>query len=787
MIVSVLSLSLGIAATSTMVSVVDAIDFRPMPFHRVDELVDVSVADPAHPELPGRVSPGLYLDWRKRTESLASLAAASSIVVSLQDGDTGVDAARVSDNFFSTLGVQPAVGRLFGADEVRRQARVAVISHEVWRSRFGSDPEIVGRTVELSWAGEYRSVSAKPYSVVGVLPRGVRYPRGSQIWIPAAGGFGESRRDAYLTVTGRLADDVTLGAAQAEFEVISSQLGNKIPEDEERRVARVRSLRDAMRAAAEQRGAAARLPLLGIAAFVLLLAVLNVSALFLARTAGQARELRVRLALGASRARLAGLLVTRSLALSFAAGVVGLVISHWLIRLVSSRLDIAASGTALILDGRFVLFALLLSLLTGLLVALLPVWRLARLEHRGVLEDASAPGTGIAQTGRVQRSMVVGQIALAVVLLTGAALLSAEFIRLLTAETGFDPDRLLVASLPINGTTSPEESIVGARQVERRIAQLGVVSSAALGGLPAKGYAYRLKDGTELSEGLYPVSYRASSGYFATLGVRVSAGRAFTSSDRTGSTPVGIVNRRAAELWWPEGNPVGNSLHMASRDGAEEWVRIVGVVENERVIRSMTWKIRPVLYRPFAQLTDERRRARVFARTEARPEAAVSSVRSLIEEARGAGGWRGERIVTMESMLGSTLAEQRFRAWALSLFSFVALLLAAMGIYGVVATLIAQRRAEIGVRIVLGARPRQVLGLVFRQGFGLAVAGFALGLAGSFAMSRILQSLLVNATGFDVRMPLAAGTVLACAVLVACFFPARHAARIDPAPLLDDA
>jgi predicted permease len=786
-IVSVLSLSLGIAATATMLSVVDAIDFRPIPFRKAHELVDVSVADPAHPERLGMVPPGVYLDWKQRTRSMDSLAAASTIVVSLQDGDGGLDASRVSEGFFSTLGVQPALGRVFGADEVRQRARVAVISHDLWRSRFGRDPRAVGRTVRLSWAGEFRSVPEEPYTVVGVLPEGVRYPRGSQVWIPAAGGFGGSHRDPFLTVTGRLGGDLSVEAARAELRVISSRLAADFPEDYGRRVAKVRSLRNAMRASAAERGAAARIPLLGIAAFVLLLAVLNVTGLLLARTAAQVRELRVRLALGASRSRLAAHLLAQSLTLSLGAGVLGVGISYWSVGLVSSRLEVAEAGAALVLDARFVLCALFLSLLAGLLVALLPVWRLARLEHRGVLEAASAHGTGIARTGRVRKLTVVAQVALAVVLLSGAGLLSAEFLRLVTSETGFDPERLLVASLPISMTTSPEEAIAQAGRVEQRIARLGQVSSAALGGRPAEGYSYRLENGDTLKDGRTPMSYRAGPGYFATLGVRLIAGREFGSSDRAGSAPVAVVNRLAAELWWPDREPVGQSVYMARRDGTGDWVRVVGVVDNERVMRSMTTEVPPVLYRPFDQLTDERRQVQVFARTEYRPEASFRSVQRAIEQVYGGGGWRGEQLVTMESLLGATLAEQRFRASALSLFSMVAVFLAAMGIYGVVATMVAHRTAEIGVRIALGARPAQVLLFVFRQALGMAVAGFALGVAGSFAMARVLQTLLVNATGLDVRVPLAAGAVLAIAVLVACYFPAQRAARIDPAPLLHDA
>lgn len=785
--VSVLALALGIAATATMLSVFDAIDFRPLPFRQADALVDVSEVDATRPDISSPVSPGVYLDWRERARSVAPLAAASSIVASLQDGDGGLDASRVSDNFFSTLGVRPAVGRVFDAEDFRQKARVAVISHDVWRSRFGGDPEILGRTVPLSWAGEYRSVAAEPYTVVGVLPRGVRYPSGSQVWIPAPEGFGDSRRDSYLTVVGRLQPGVPVEAARAEFEILSAQLAADFPQDYERRVARVSPLRVAMRAAVEGRGAAARLPLLGVAAFVLFLAALNVTGLFLARTAAQVRDMKVRLSLGAPRSRLAMLLLTQSLILALVAGVAGIAISHGLIRLVSSRLQVAESGMALMLDQRFLVFALLLALATGLGVALLPMWRLARLESRGVLGAESVRGAGIARTGAAQRGLVVGQIALAVMLLSGAGLLSAEFLRLVTNETGFDPEGLLVASLPISRAPTPEEAIAQARQVEERIGQLGGISSAALGGLPAEGYAYRLENGDVLREGHYPMSYRVSPGYFGTLGVRLDAGREFGPADREGAAPVAIVNRLAAELWWPGRDPVGQRVYMLGQDGSGAWTRVVGVVDNERVVRSMTWELRPVLYRPFDQLTHERRRVQAFVRAEGRPEAALSAVDRAIEEARGGGGWRGERVVTMKSLLGDTLAEQRFRAWALSVFSIVALFLATLGIYGVVATMVAQRKAEIGVRIALGARPAQVLGLVSRQGIVLAVVGFVLGLAGSVATARILQSLLVDATGFDVWMPLLAGTVLAGAVLVACYFPARRAARIDPTPLLHDA
>ena len=785
LLLSVLSLALGISATTTMIGVVDAIDFRPLPFREPQELVSLAETNAGASNAVGRVSPGVFLDWQQRTRTIDSLAAASSIVVSLQDGERGLDAARVSENFFSTLGVQPALGRTFDAGDSKTDSRVVVISHDAWQSRFAGEADILGRSIRLSWAGEFRSVGAEPYTIVGVLPRGFRYPVGTQVWLPAEDSFGTSRRDANLTVVGRLARDISLTAARAEFDGISRQLATDLPADYAERAAQLSSLRDSMRQSVDGRGAATRLPLLAIAAFVLLLAVINVAGVFLARSAGQMRELRTRLALGASRSRLATLLLTQSLTLAIVAGCLGVLISQWSIQFVSSRLQVAKSGAELILDSRFVLFSLALSLSVGALVALLPLWSVVRVAQAQVLDALSARGISVAGKGRVQKVIVVGQVALAVVLLTGAGVLAQEFLRLATKDTGFDPDRLLVVSLPISMAGAPKAAIAQAQQAERSIAELAGVNAVALGGLPAEGYVYQLEDGNTLSSGVTPTSYRVGPGYFRALRISVS-GREFQPSDREGSPPVAIVNRLAADLWWPREEALGRTIFMGRRDGTGERLTVVAVVENERVRRSMTSEMKPVIYRPFGQLINERRQIQVFARVDGRPEIAVASIGRVIDEVYGAGGWRGERIATMESMLGATLAEQRFRALSMSLFSAVGLALATFGIYGVVATIVAQRKAEIGVRVALGASPVQIITFVLRHGAVLAVVGFLLGFVGSAAVNRFLQSLLLEPSGFDVRMPLTSGLILGAAVLLACYFPAQRAARIDSARLLRD-
>jgi hypothetical protein len=323
-------------------------------------------------------------------------------------------------------------------------------------------------------------------------------------------------------------------------------------------------------------------------------------------------------------------------------------------------------------------------------------------------------------------------------------------------------------------------SNIEARLGEGRVASLPGITAAVLGGLPAEGYAYRLERGDTLRGAAMPLSYRVSPGYFRTLGIRLLAGREFLASDRAGATPSGIVSRTATRTWWPGEDPIGRRLFMANAAGVGEWVTIVGVAEDERVRRNMRAPIGPVLYRPFDQLTGERRLSHIFARTEGRPAPSIPAVRAVIEGLRGGAGWQGERVAAMTEILGGTLDQPRFRMWALTLVSAFGLLLAAMGIYGVVSTIVSQRTTEIGIRVALGARPVDVLVLVSRRGIGLAAGGIALGVAGSFALSRVLQALLVNNAGTDSSAPLAAGVFLAAVVIFACYVPARRAARVDP-------
>lgn len=373
--------------------------------------------------------------------------------------------------------------------------------------------------------------------------------------------------------------------------------------------------------------------------------------------------------------------------------------------------------------------------------------------------------------------LVSAQVAAALVLLTGAGTLARDFVGLMTRDLGFVADRLVVAWLPLAA------SHADATAAAERVASLPGVEVAALGGRPAAASRYRLETGDSLP-GARVIHYRVSPGYFTALGISLVAGRAFRPSDNAGSGPVAIVSETAARTWWPGEMPAGRQLLATNRAGEVESVLIVGVTRDERVSRDPESSIGPIVYRPWLQLPDERRRTQIFARTAGEPELFVPRVQALVRELRSGEGWQGDGVTTMTAMLGDSLDLQRFRTSALTLFSVFGLLLASMGIYGVVASVVNQRTPEIGIRLALGARPLDVLALVMRGGIGLAVAGAALGFAGALAVHRVVASLVVSASGFDPVPVLAAGCFLVAAVVAACYVPARRAVRIDPTTAL---
>jgi putative ABC transport system permease protein len=757
-LMSVVSLALGIGVTATMVSVVDAIDFRPLPYRDADRVVQL--AHMGEGGLTATVTPQLFEAWQAGTRSYDGLAAATVIAVAIgDDGNHVFSGARVTGDFLQLMGAVPIVGRTFTSEEVRAGARVAVISHNAWRTVFGGNPEIVGRTVPLSWAGEFRSEAPKPFTIVGVLPAGARYPRGNDVWLPAWDALG-----GMVTVLGRLRPDASIGSARAEMETLNRQIADGA----------VLSLREAIQERAGQRGASARFLLLAIAGLVLLIAVINVTVVFIVRAGRQQHDLLIRAALGAPRSRLITLMLAQSLLVCLVAGGLGVLLSSWGIRLADARLSVAAAGLAPVLDWRVVAAGVILSVAAGLVVGLLPASKVGRTRVYGNLGMRTAVGVGGVSGGRVRGALVVVQVACALVLLNSAGVLTRDFLRVVTREPGFDPDRLVVARLQIENTASQSVRLADG------VANLPGVVSAALDGFPARGFWYSHENGDSLrSAG--PIEFRrVSADYFSTLGIPVLAGRAFTPADREGAALVAIVSQAAARAWWAGESPIGKRLFMDRADMEGQWATIVGMTGDELVDRNLRAPVTPILYHPWRQLTDERRRTALLVRTAAEPASMIPQIKSVIREMQGGEGWQGGRVDTMGEILGSYLDLQRFRTSALTLFSVFAIVLASMGIYGVVASVVHQRTPEIGVRVALGARPQNVIALVTRGGIGLALIGTGLGVAGALGAHKVLASLGVTSGGFDLVAMLGAATLLAVMVAVACYVPGRRASHIDP-------
>jgi predicted permease len=775
-LLSALSMTLAIGATATMISVIDAVDFRPLPYRDADSLVQLALVasrDGDGTMMPA--SPDLFRLWQERTRSFEALGAASPIAASLGENDQTLGASRATADFFPALGVTPRLGRVFSAREVRDGAPVIVISHQLWRTRFGGDTGVLGRTVSLSWAGEYRSVAAAPFTVVGVLPRGVQYPRGSDVWLPATGGFNGPADNPMLTTIGRLRPGISPAAAADEIASIGEQLARERPDAYDNTTGAVQTMRQAIRTRADGRGTSARFILLLVAAFVLVLATINMAVVFLVRATRDDHDMRVRAALGASRARLLAPALGQSLSVSLAAGAGGVLLSAWGIRLADARLAVSATGFAPVLDGRVASAALLLSMSGGLCAGLFAATHLRPSGAHGRLGARTSSLASSAAGSRAQAVLVVAQVACAVVLLHGAGVLAHDFVSVINRDTGFEADRLIVARLQLLATHDDAIATAG------RIAEMSGIASTAVGGLPAEGYSYRLQGGERVTGARRPFSYRVSAGYFRTLGIPLLSGRAFTAADRGGSAPVAVVSRTAAAALWPGASPVGKRLLMENAEGVGEWVTIVGVSDDERIDRDVRSPVVPILYRPWGQLANERRRIEIFARAAADPAPLVAQVHSIVREARAGDGWQGDQVLTMSTILGSHLELQRFRASALLLFSLFALILASVGVYGAVATVVSQRTAEIGVRMALGARPADALALVARGGMGMALAGLLLGLTGAVATHGLLDSLIVDNAGFEIPVLAAAAAFLLAVAGAATYLPGRRATRIDPA------
>lgn len=802
-LLAIVTLGLGLGLTAAMFSAVDALLLEALPLPESQRLVIIEgVRRPQ--EGDGAIEEWAIsypdaADWSERVRTFSGLAAHSGLrSFNLRSGDATehIGGEMVAASYFDVLGVVPVRGRAFTAEEDRAPgaARVALVGHDLWRRRWGGSEDLVGRAIELD---------GESYEVVGVLPPGFAgVTDDAEVWLPLAraeilgGRYTESRRFRWLSAVGRLAEGVSLEAAQADLDAVAAALAAEYPDTNRQISGRLEPLREAWLGPL-RRGV---LILFAASGLVLLVACTNVAGLLLVRGVARRRDLAMRSALGADHGRLVRQLLVESVVLALAGGVLAALIAHWGARLLLVASPVAFRGfVELGLDARVLGFLLLLAVLSGLGFGAVPAWMTTRGELATALREGGHGG-GERSGHRLRGALVVGQIALALVLVFAAGLLLRSFRALETSPLGYRAERVLTVRLDLKGERWVEDAAVHnlSRDLLARVGSLPGVESIAIAGpgLPtdaeygseATAEDPSSPDGFRIIEAW---THHVSPAYFETLGIPVLAGRPYDSGDRAGTgRTVVIVSRSAAERLWPErelAGVVGEKLKLGGPSSFWPWFEVVGVVEDarHRGVRAAD-EGDPDLYFSFFQIPPKfPPTANLLLRIDGEsPEALLPGIREAVRSlAPGLAPYDGR---TLDDRVREGRRRERFLAGLMGLFAFLALLLAALGVYGLVSQSAARRRREVGIRMVLGAGRRQVaLGLLGR-GLLLAGLGLGFGVAASLALARVLESQLYGVHGNDPASLALAASLLLAVALGASYLPAYRAARLDPARVLHE-
>jgi predicted permease len=783
--VAVLTLALGIGLNTAIFSVVNGVMLRPLPYRDPGTLVRLHDVNPEKAPEGGPFSQPDVEDLRAGVRGFQGLAAYRYVPgqsgMNLT-GDQGeplrVQAAFVSPEFFPLLGVSAARGRTLRPDEgVAGADRSVVLSDAFWRSRFNGDPGVVGRTVTLD---------GNPFTVVGVMPARFAFPAAqAQVWVPLSVVGEQSiprvRGNRFLEVVGRLQPGTAPASALASVNAVLAQLAQDHADTNEGWTrARVESLRDSVVGPVKP----ALLVLMGTVVLVLLVACVNLANLLLARATAREREFAVRTALGASRGRVVRQLLTESVLLALLGGVLGVVLAYFGVRaLLALSAGTIPRPEEVRLDARAVGFALLLSLLTSALFGLVPAVRAARAVTAETLRDGGRGGTE-RHGGRVRGALVLGQTALAMVLLVGAGLLINSFWRLVTVDPGFRPDHVLVAgfTIPLDRYDTPPKMAAYRNEVLRRVGELpGVTAVGAAKTQPLRGGGepadYEIDGRSGPGAVLHAASgaFMVSPGYFRALGIPLVRGRTFEEADDREDAPrVMVINQAAARRYFPGQDPLGQTVRSAAAPFTV--VGVVGDVRNDGLSASPE----PAVYLPFSLAP--RLATQIFVRTTGDPAAAATAVREAIHAADPLQPIA--EIRPLRSAMAETVAQPRFFTILLALFGGLAVLLAALGLYGVVAYSVTRRTNEIGIRMALGAQARDVIAMVVRRALVPTALGIAVGVAGAWMLSRLMASMLFQVRPADPATFAAAVVLLGAVAALASWLPARRVVRIEPSSAL---
>lgn len=771
-LVAIITLALGIGANSAIFTVVNAVLLRPLAYSQPDKLV--KVYETFLPSGWGSVSAANYQDWRAQNTVFSQLAAYSiggGFNLQAADNPQRLNGISCTANLFEILGVQPQLGRAFLAEENEPgKNRVVMLSDTLWRTNFGADPNLIGREIQLNGVN---------HRVVGVLPRGFAFPsRRTEIWAPLAldEKAWANRGSHQYQVMGRLKPDTSLAQAHEQMASIAANIERQYPKEQTGRSVRLTQYQEEV----VQNVRPALLTLFAAVGCVLLIACANVANLLLARATGRRKEIAIRMALGASRWRLLRQLLTESVLLAVAGGVLGLLLAKWgVTALVALAAGLLPRAQEVALDASVVGFTFALAVLTGLFFGLIPAWQSSKGDVQWALKESG--NSGSSPRNWLRSVFVITEVAVALMLLIGAGLLIRSFARLQETETGLRTEHVLTASLNLPQAKYDKPETVSdfyQRLLENLAAQPGIEAAGAINLLPIAQYGNNgnyLIEGeniTEINRGPIAEVRIVTTGYFDAFGIPLLAGRSLNQQDQLNSPQVALVNQT-----WAKRHAANPQDVIGKRFGfgdTQRWT-VVGVVGDVKQ-SGLTQSTRAEIYYPHAQAPNSS--LNLIVRSTADPTTLTTTLRREVFKLDPAQPLANVR--TMETVVVESIADRRFNMLLLGLFAGLALVLAALGIYGVLSYTVAQSTRELGIRMALGAQARDVLRLVIGQGLLLTLAGIVLGLGGAFALTRWLESLLFGVKATDPLTFAAVPTVLLAIALLSCLVPARRATKVDP-------
>jgi putative ABC transport system permease protein len=778
-LIALFALAFSIGANTAIFSVVNSLLIKPLAYGNPDRLVRINNRDTKTAGI-NAVSPPGFADYRDKTSSYESMSAVYLGNIAMNFSEQGdperLDGGRVSANFFDTLRVGPALGRTFVSEEDEPgRNRVVVLSYGLWQRRFGGDPAVVGRDIVLS---------GQSYVVIGVMPQGFQFDD-NDLWRPLAlarESFAPNQRGSeYLKVIARLKPGISIAQAQSEMDTLAANIKDNNPDfypKEGGWGVGVTSLHEETVGSIKP----TLLILLGAVGFVLLIACANVANLLIARAAARQKEIAIRTALGASRVDLIRQLLTESLLLSLAGGAVGLLLAIWGVRgLVTLGGKSIPRSQEIGIDARVLGFTVMVSVLTAILFGLVPAIRASRCDLQTTLKEGGR-GSWSGTKTRARSLLVIADVALSLVLLIGAGLLIKSFSRIQSVSPGFESKGVLTMQLSLptfKYREAPQIKSFFETTLEGIRALPGVQSAGAVSDLPLSGSVHsgsfniegRPTTGGE--EGPHADIRSATPDYFQTMKIPLISGRFFTERDLRDSEPVAIIDETLAQRYFPGEDPIGKRVEF--QPGKPIWRQIVGVVGHLKH-QALDADYMDQLYSPHAQVSNWNMFLVVRSATD--PLSLVSAVREVVRSVDK--DQPVYKVRTMDQLLSSSLAQRRLAVILLGVFAAVALMLAAVGLYGVISYGVTQRTNEIGIRMALGAERGQIFQMVLGQGIGLTIVGIGIGLIGAFGLTRVMTSMLFGVTATDPWTFAVIPVVLGMVALAACFVPARRATRVDP-------